>query len=727
MIGLPYAQQLTLKRGRVLQSLARYPALELVYAEAVTPAEERTRYRTRAKLMAGAGAKLGLFAKGGGHQVVDIPGCRVLAPPLAQVAAHLRVMMSRWEGAATILAPVAPGGLGCLRAIDLREARVGDSARVLVTFVVDHARATDLRSLRAAAEELLQALPVVVGVAANYHPGDSPQVLGAATVPLAGASSAPDQIGACLHTATFGSFVQANRHQAARIHALLAQLVGLTRPREARPRVLDLYGGSGAIALGLAAAGARVKLVESFGPAVAQARAAAHAQALDVEVDCDDVANALRGVVGRRERFDAIVVNPPRRGTSPMAREWLARAGAPLIAYVSCDPETLARDLDHLGRLGYATTSLQPLDMIPLTDEIESVAVLRRSGIPLPRVVYEDAEILILDKGPHEPTVPQAEYASSLLGRARRLPGAQLAVPVHRLDAGTSGLVLLARTPASLPKWETALAAARKIYVVAVRGVTPTKGAVVRDLQEEGRRYPARTRYRRLAIASGASVLRVVPDQGRAHQVRRHMAAIGHPVLGDDRYGHGPANRYFEEKMALDRSFLHGVRLEITHPDTGLRHVFDAPLPGDLRAVLERMNGGRVVRAFVRRRWRGPPRRRRDLSDRRAPRHRPGRRRPVGRPRAVERRTSRTVTLGQARPVRAAPRISPAPRDIARRTWVGQDSESPAYQAAPAARAAPLRTRNSRQGSPPAPYTRRASHALCRRCRPTRERRTSSA
>jgi 23S rRNA (uracil1939-C5)-methyltransferase len=91
-------------------------------------------------------------------------------------------------------------------------------------------------------------------------------------------------------------------------------------------------------------------------------------------------------------------------------------------------------------------------------------------------------------------------------------------------------------------------------------------------------------------------VLRVVPDQGRAHQVRRHMAAIGHPVLGDDRYGHGPANRYFEEKMALDRSFLHGVRLEITHPDTGLRHVFDAPLPGDLRAVLERMSGPDTLR-----------------------------------------------------------------------------------------------------------------------------------
>ena len=92
-----------------------------------------------------------------------------------------------------------------------------------------------------------------------------------------------------------------------------------------------------------------MRLVESFAPAVAQARAAAQAQGLDVEAECGDVAGALRGA-GRepRERFDAVVVNPPRRGMSPVAREWLARLESPLVAYVSCDPETLARDLDHL-------------------------------------------------------------------------------------------------------------------------------------------------------------------------------------------------------------------------------------------------------------------------------------------------------------------------------------------------------------------------------------------
>jgi 23S rRNA (uracil1939-C5)-methyltransferase len=602
IIALPYPEQLALKRGRVVQSLARYPALELVYTEPVLEAVERTGYRTRAKLIAAPGPRLGLFARGGGHQVVDIPGCQVLAPVLARVAMHLRAKMAEWEAANAPLAPFDPRGAGWLRAVDLRETRDGASVRILVTFVVERERARDLQVLQAAARELLDALPEVAGVAANFHEGDSPQVLGGETVALAGVASAPDRVGASVHLATFGSFVQAHRGQAERLHAIIAEAIGVrSGPRDAAPRrahVLDLYGGSGAIGLGLATAGARVHLVESFAPAVEQARESAHAQSLDLLAECADVVASLRAMVERDDPdpFDAAVVNPPRRGMSPPSREWLARIGAPVCVYVSCNPETLARDLDHLARLGYAATNLRPVDMIPLTDEVETVAVLRRTRVPPPPVAYEDEELLVVEKSPHEPTMPQGEYASSLLSRTRSLPNADRAVALHRLDVGTSGLVCFVRGPELVAKWERTLAAARAIYLAAVRGVTPSKGAVTRDLREHGKVLPARTRYRRLAMGSGQSILRAVPDQGRTHQVRRHLAAIGHPILGDDRYGHAPTNRYFEEKHGLDRSFLHCVRLEFEHPNTGVHHVVEAPLPGDLRAVLERIGGAETLR-----------------------------------------------------------------------------------------------------------------------------------
>ena len=474
---------------------------------------------------------------------------------------------------------------------------------MLVTWIVQRSRVSSLDALRAAAARLADAeLPEVLGVSANFHEGEAPQILGSETALLAGVASAPDALGSSTHLATYGSFVQAHRGQAARIHALLAESLGLAAiAREGRgraPRVLDLYGGSGAIALGLAAAGAEVHLVESFAPAAAHVKQAAEAQKLSVTGECGDVAMSVRAMVERGERFDAAVVNPPRRGMSPMAREWLARIEPAVIAYVSCDPDTLARDLDHFMRLGYATSELRPLDMIPLTDEVETVAILRRAPIPTPRVLFEDDEILVVEKGAHEPTAPQAEYAGSP-SRARGGSRAREdAVPVHRIDIGTSGLVLLAKRGDLVAKWQEALGAAttRKIYVAATRGVTPSKGAITRELREDGKMYPARTRYRRLAVASGHSVVRVIPEQGRTHQIRRHLAAIGHPVLGDDRYGHVPTNRFFEEKNGLDRAFLHCVRIEIDHPTTGVRLMVEAPLPGDLRAVLERTSGPGTLR-----------------------------------------------------------------------------------------------------------------------------------
>ena len=603
IIALPYGEQLAMKRGRVVQSASRYPTLEMVYTEPVAAADPIIEYRTRAKLIASAGGRLGLYAKGGGHQVVDIPSCRVLSPTLSAIAALLRERIGEDEQAGGPLAPFEPGGTGVLRAVDLREVSGEDGATVLVTLVVQRARATpDVRdALTAAAIAFARANESVVGVALSFHDGESPQVLGAETLVVHGADSALDRTGRARHHATYGGFVQAHRGQAERVHGTLVDLIGIERISRAdggRPRVLDLYGGAGAIGIALAHAGAEIHLVESSAPSAAHAEEAARSQGLPLASEAAEVSSALRRLAEERRPFEAAVVNPPRRGMSPLARELVARLDVSTLAYVSSDPDTLARDLDHLSRLGFTISTLRPLDMIPLTDEVETIALLRRIGVPTPNVLFEDNDLLFVDKGPHEPTCPHPDYASCLVARARRLPGANEAEAVHDLDVGTSGLVMLVKNPDALPRWRTVWNAesTRKIYVAATRGVTPSKGAITRDLREDGKMYPARTRYRRLAVASGHSVLRVIPEQARAHQIRRHLAAVGHPVLGDDRYGHGPTNRFFEDKNALDRTFLHCVRVEIDHPITGVRMIIEAPMPGDLRGVLERTSGPGTLR-----------------------------------------------------------------------------------------------------------------------------------
>ena len=603
LIALPYGEQLAMKRGRVVQSASRYPTLELVYTEPVAAADPIAGYRTRAKLIASSGGRLGLYAKGGGHQVVDIPRCRVLSPALTSIASMLRARIVADEKTGGPLAPFAPGGGGALRAVDLRELGGDDGARILLTLVVERARVAGREVFEETARSLAAEAPSIIGVALNLHDGESTQVLGNDTVIVHGVSSAPDRVGRSHHEATYGSFVQAHRGQAERVQETLVDLLGLDRARARgedgpRPRVLDLYGGSGAIALSLARAGAEVHLVEWFAQAAAHAGEAARAQGLPVRAEAADVSVSLRRLAEDRTPFLAAVVNPPRRGMSPLARELIARLDVATLAYVSCDPDSLARDLDHLSRLGFTVSTLRPLDMVPLTEEVETIALLRRVGAPMPKVAYEDEEVLIVEKGPHEPTAPHFEYASSLLHRARRLPGAQDAVPVHSIDVGTSGLVMLVKNPERAAAWEALLGAAtsRKIFIAGVRGVTPSKGVMTRELRDEGKMYPARTRYRRLAVASGHSVLRVIPEQGRTHQILRHLATIGHPVLGDDRYGHAPTNRFFEEKLRLDRTFLHCVRLEFDHPASNQRMIVEAAMPGDLRAVLERAGGPDTLR-----------------------------------------------------------------------------------------------------------------------------------
>ena len=233
--------------------------------------------------------------------------------------------------------------------------------------------------------------------------------------------------------------------------------------------------------------------------------------------------------------------------------------------------------------------------MIPLTEEVEAVAVLCLAEPARPRVLYEDGEILVVDKGPHEPTMPQGEYAGSLLARTRRIPGAEEAVPIEPMEVRASGLVVFARSARYVEPWTRVLERASRAYVAAVRGVCARKGSITRRLRRNGASLEMTTRFRRLAVASHHTLLQVTPDGGPTQCIRRHLAAIRHPVLGDDRYGDPATNRHLVEKYALDRAFLHCSRIELD-PPRGTRLVVESPLPGDLRAVLERLAGRETLR-----------------------------------------------------------------------------------------------------------------------------------
>jgi 23S rRNA (uracil1939-C5)-methyltransferase len=592
-------ERLVRKRERVMSAASRFSSLEAVFVREAEAAPNEVEYRTRAKLMVGPGGELGLFAKqieaGDDHVVVDVPGCLVLSPVLRLVAAELRAMLPHFRHA------LADAGLGAesLRAFDLREvvAHPGaDGPRVLVTFVVAQGESGSTRALAALATGLMAALPVVVGVALNHHDGASPQVLGERTELLAGTSESRDRVGEAEFPATFGAFVQAHRAQAARIQA---RLIEAASSLPAGARVLDVYGGSGVLAVSLARRGYRVTTVDSFAPALRYLECVAAEQGLPVKTLAGDAAEVLTALAKQGEAFDLVVVNPPRRGLHPLVREALAKLGSPRVLYVSCDPDTLTRDLDHLALLGLFPAELAPYDLIPLTDEVETVAALERRAFRAPHVIAETDSMAVFDKPAHESTVPSIDCGAHLLARVQRIEGFEHAWHVFDLEVGVSGPVVFGRTKSDALRWADTLRThdTRRVYVGLAKGITPIKGVVNKAYTgRHGENATTRTRYRRLAVVAGHSVVRIVAEVGDPVALRRHLASIGHPLIGDDRFGHAASNRYFQERHGLDRLFLHLVRIECTSADSGERLYLESQLAGDLRAVLERVAGHEALR-----------------------------------------------------------------------------------------------------------------------------------
>ena len=164
--------------------------------------------------------------------------------------------------------------------------------------------------------------------------------------------------------------------------------------------------------------------------------------------------------------------------------------------------------------------------------------------------------------------------------------------PVHRLDRGTSGALLFARTK------ETAAALARafeegqidKSYLALVRGVPPEEGTIDYPLQksEDGPRVPALTRFRRLGASAvdRCSLVLARPETGRLHQVRRHLRHIDHPLVGDVRHGSGSINRHYRTTYGLHRLALHALTIGFVHPVSGARVEVTAPVPADLAGPL---------------------------------------------------------------------------------------------------------------------------------------------
>lgn len=175
--------------------------------------------------------------------------------------------------------------------------------------------------------------------------------------------------------------------------------------------------------------------------------------------------------------------------------------------------------------------------------------------------------------------------------------------PVHRLDRGTSGALAFARTKEAAARMCREFEEGRvdKTYLALVRGAPTGEREGVIDYaipkSEDGPRVPARTRYRFLlgSPVERCSLVEARPETGRLHQIRRHLRHLGHPLVGDVRYGSGVINRHYRAHYNLHRLALHARALAFEHPVTGARVAVRAALPGDLQSALEGLGLGEAA------------------------------------------------------------------------------------------------------------------------------------
>jgi tRNA pseudouridine65 synthase len=165
--------------------------------------------------------------------------------------------------------------------------------------------------------------------------------------------------------------------------------------------------------------------------------------------------------------------------------------------------------------------------------------------------------------------------------------------PVHRLDRGTSGALLLALDPGTARRIQEKFEAGEvsKRYIALVRGIPPEEGLIDHPVPRSprGPRVPAVTAFRRLATFERYALVEAIPKTGRLHQIRRHLKHLSHPLIGDVRYGKGEHNRLFRDRFGLHRLALHALELAFPHPETGEELRIVAPVPEDLAGPLRAM------------------------------------------------------------------------------------------------------------------------------------------
>jgi 23S rRNA (uracil1939-C5)-methyltransferase len=358
-----YELQLASKQAQVMEALERIGKFSDPPLEPILPAPATLGYRNKATYplnQSGGTVQAGYYRKGS-HRLINLNQCPVQDPHLDPLLSQIKRDIQR-QGWSIYDEKTQRGQL---RHLGLRIGR--RTGQILLTLVT---QTWDLPEIEQQAQEWLQRYENLVGVCLNRNSDRTNRIFGPESRCLGGLPYLQEEF-AGLHL-RFGAdtFFQVNTEQAeALVELILAEL-----NLQGHEHVVDAYCGIGTLTLPIARLAQQVIGLELHPPAVAQAQANAELnQITNVSFLVGDVAKLLPGL-----HPDIVVLDPPRKGCNPGVIDCLNQIRPTRIVYMSCNPVTLARDLQLLCQGGYQLQRVKPADFFPQTAHVECVAFLSR-------------------------------------------------------------------------------------------------------------------------------------------------------------------------------------------------------------------------------------------------------------------------------------------------------------------------------------------------------------
>ena len=373
LLALPYREQLAKKQARLQELLGGFAPVKAVQGMA-----EPFHYRNKAiASFAMQRGKLvcGLYAEGT-HTVLPGSDCllqeEILNQTLSAVLDAARAC--RWT------AYDEDRGTGLLRHVVLRSS---GNDKVLVTLVTPGAELPGSKNFCAA---LRKKAPWVVSIVQNVNPTRSSAVLGNREKTLYGAGFVLDTLCGLQFAISSRSFYQVNRAQTEVLYKKALELAKLT----GRETVVDAYCGIGTIGLCAASHAKQVIGVERNPAAVKDAAANARRNKIaNANFVCADATEWMMAAAGEGLRPDVVFLDPPRAGSTPECIAAVNKMKPRRVVYVSCDPETLARDVAAFTRLGWRAAKFCPVDLFPQTRHVETVVLLSKGEVDSKKIRVE--------------------------------------------------------------------------------------------------------------------------------------------------------------------------------------------------------------------------------------------------------------------------------------------------------------------------------------------------